>query len=80
MPVALSPRAEKDLGRLPPAMQSRIIAALGRYVETAHGDVRRLKGYDPPRARLRVGDYRAIFREEGDTLLVLRVRHRKDAY
>lgn len=80
MPLEWSPRARKDLRKLPEQESRRIIQAVNRLLEIGHGDVRPLKGFDPPRSRLRVGDYRAIFREDEGTLLVLRVRHRRDAY
>ena len=30
--------------------------------------------------RLRIGDYRVLFDLEGNTLIILRVQHRKDVY
>jgi mRNA-degrading endonuclease RelE of RelBE toxin-antitoxin system len=30
--------------------------------------------------RLRVGDWRVIFRRDGDTMMILRVLHRREAY
>jgi mRNA-degrading endonuclease RelE of RelBE toxin-antitoxin system len=35
---------------------------------------------DPPEYRLRVGDYRVRFHQEGETILILRVRNRREAY
>lgn len=80
MPIVWTDRAEKDARKLPNEVQARVVDALDRLYHQGHGDVRQLKGYQPSRSRLRVGDYRVIFQEEGDTLLVLRVRHRKAAY
>jgi len=40
--------------------------------------VKALKGVDA--LRLRVGDYRVIFTEDGVVLLVLRIGHRRDIY
>jgi len=51
-----------------------------RFAETGAGSVKRLHGFDPPEFRLRVGDYRALFLLENDTMRVLRVRNRKEAY
>jgi mRNA interferase RelE/StbE len=59
----------------------RISRAVDRFAEAAHGDVRKLQG-DEDRYRLRVGDFRVIFRFDGDgvVILVLRVRNRREAY
>jgi mRNA interferase RelE/StbE len=43
-----------------------------------HGDVKRLKGQAG--ARLRVGDWRVIFYEEGGTIVVAAVGHRREIY
>jgi mRNA-degrading endonuclease RelE of RelBE toxin-antitoxin system len=43
--------------------------------------VKQLEGFDPPRYRLRAGDWRFIFRKANDGAIeVLRVRNRRDAY
>ncbi len=57
----------------------RILLELTRYGRTGEGDVKRLK--DSDQYRLRVGDYRVRFKLlDNGTLLVVHVRHRKDAY
>lgn len=58
----------------------RIKASVERFSETGVGNVKKLQGIDPPEFRLRVGDYRVRFRMDGNTLRILRVRNRKDAY
>ena len=59
----------------------RISQAVDRYAEHGHGDVRKLAGLHD-QYRLRVGDFRVIFRFENDQLVivVLRVRNRREAY
>ena len=42
------------------------------------GDVKRLKGRDG--CRLRVGDYRVIFIENIDSIIVVAVGHRREIY
>jgi mRNA-degrading endonuclease RelE of RelBE toxin-antitoxin system len=59
--IEWSTRADKDLGALDGAVRRRIIAAVER-VATGEGDVRRLTDVDPPLFRLRVGDWRVMFR------------------
>jgi mRNA interferase RelE/StbE len=58
----------------------RILHALARYLETGEGDVKRLQNIEPPEFRLRVGDYRIRFHDQGDTIRITAVRHRRDAY
>jgi mRNA-degrading endonuclease RelE of RelBE toxin-antitoxin system len=41
--------------------------------------VKRLQDIDPPEYRLRVGDYRARFELEKETMRILRVRNRREA-
>ena len=58
----------------------RILQAIDRHMETGEGDVIKLQ---PPRTdwRLRVGDYRVMFRPIDErTIEALRVRHRGAAY
>jgi len=42
--------------------------------------VKRLQGVDPPEYRLRVGDFRVRFHQEGKTICILQVRNRREAY
>jgi mRNA-degrading endonuclease RelE of RelBE toxin-antitoxin system len=44
------------------------------------GNVKRLHGITPPEYRLRVVDYRVRFHLRDETIQVLRVRNRKQAY
>lgn len=58
----------------------RIRQAVERFADTGAGNVKRLQGIDPPEYRLRVGDYRVRFHLDGETIRVLRVRNRREAY
>jgi mRNA-degrading endonuclease RelE of RelBE toxin-antitoxin system len=58
----------------------RILHAVARYLATGEGDVKRLQDVEPPELRLRVGDYRVRFHDLGDSILVLAVKHRREAY
>ena len=73
--------ALRDLRRIDRQMAERIRAAVRRYATTQYGDVRKLEGQEG-HYRLRVGEYRVIFRPERGRLVivVLHVRHRSDAY
>jgi mRNA interferase RelE/StbE len=70
--------ATRQLRKLPNNVRERVIEKLHRYAETGVGDVKTLTGQ--PGARLRVGDYRAIFVETADTISVRAVGHRREIY
>ena len=55
-------RALKDVARLDRPMRERIVAAVERFAETGMGDVRRLRGKEQEIYRLRVGEWRILFR------------------
>src|SRR5436309_1644157 len=69
-----------DMAVLDKALALRISHAVERLAQTGAGNVKRLQGIDPPEYRLRVGDYRVRFLLPKDMLVVLRVRHRREAY
>jgi mRNA interferase RelE/StbE len=79
--VAYKAQADRDLARLGRALADRIMAAIDRYAETGHGDVKELQGRTD-QWRLRVGDWRVIFTLDHGNLLVivLRVVPRGNAY
>ncbi len=51
---------------------------LVEFARTGMGDVKRLKGRQG--SRLRVGDWRVIFYEEGNSIVVVAVGHRREIY
>jgi mRNA interferase RelE/StbE len=59
--------------RIRKAIETRLIIAPEEYGEPLR---RTLKGY----WKLRVGDYRVVFRVVGDEITVLGIRHRRDVY
>jgi len=54
--------------------------AVERFADACAGNVKRLQGIDPPEYRLRVGDCRVRFHQEGETICILQVRNRREAY
>ncbi len=58
----------------------RVKKSVERFAETGAGNIKRLQDIDPPEFRLRVGDYRARFHQDNDTMRILRVRNRREAY
>lgn len=78
--VLLTRRAVKDLDRLEPPVRARIVRSLR---DLASNPLRRARKLSDPRLgtyRLRVGDWRVIFDIDGDSVLVLRIGHRREIY
>ncbi|MDE0263903.1 MAG: type II toxin-antitoxin system RelE/ParE family toxin [Bryobacterales bacterium] len=73
-------QATADLAKLSRREVDRIKLAVRRLAATGHGNTRQLKGFDPPRIRLRVGDRRVMLEITSSLIRVLRVLHRREAY
>jgi mRNA interferase RelE/StbE len=69
-----------DMAALDKGIARRVKQAVERFADTGAGNVKRLQGIDPPEYRLRVGDYRVRFHLDDETVQVLRVRNRREAY
>ena len=69
-----------DMAALDKGIARRAKQAVERFADTGAGNVKRLQGIDPPEYRLRVGDYRVRFHLDDETVQVLRVRNRREAY
>jgi mRNA interferase RelE/StbE len=77
-PVAFTATSARQWAKLSPDVRRRIDKRLMEFAESGHGDVKRLKGRDG--MRLRVGDWRVIFYEDQETIVVAAVAHRKEVY
>lgn len=77
--IVWTPAAERDLDRLSVDIRNRVSAAIERLAWLGEGDVRMLSGM-PGSYRLRVGDWRVIFRQEPERILIDRVLPRGRAY
>ena len=80
MEVEWTATALDDMAALDKGIARRVKQSVERFAETGAGSVKRLHGFDPPEFRLRVGDYRVLFHLDNETMRVLRVRNRKEAY
>ncbi len=58
----------------------RILVALTRFGDSGEGDIKALSGEWAGCYRLRVGDFRVIFRIALEGIVIVRVRHRSDVY
>ena len=78
--VAWRNQARAQLRAIDQPTALRILRALAHFAATGEGDVKRLQDIEPPEFRLRVGDYRHRFHDDGQTLYVTAVKHRREAY
>jgi mRNA interferase RelE/StbE len=78
--VAWTEQAQEDLGSLDKPIAKRVVKAVVRFAETNAGDVKKLQGSED--YRLRVGDWRVRFRfdHSAQTIRVLTILHRSEAY
>lgn len=82
MKYLFRPSAEKQFLKLNPVIQKRIVEKLSFYFQSSSPIIfaERLTNYGIGAYRFRIGDYRVIFDLEDDTLIVLKVGHRREIY
>lgn len=79
MKLTISPRAEKELKKISKIHQIAIvkkIRSLGRDVDLKK---EKLSGYKDI-FRVRVGDYRIVYRHRTNEIFIILIGHRKDIY
>lgn len=79
--VNFAPRARADLSALSPEVARRILRKILELQESPapRGDtIKRLTGFQRPYFRLRVGDWRVVFRLEGAAVFILLVTHHSE--
>jgi mRNA interferase RelE/StbE len=69
----------RDIDGLPPHIQAQVLARIEEMSNDLKGDVKRLTNFTPE-YRLRVGDYRVLFEIEEKTIVIYRIRHRRESY
>lgn len=77
-PIVFTSAGARQWASLSEDVRRRIDGRLREYAAGGKGDVKRLKGRAG--ARLRVGDWRVIFYEERDAIIVVAVGHRREIY
>lgn len=79
--VILLAAAERDLRKLPPDVRPRLVEGLKSLKQPRQPGVKKLLGNEE-RWRLRVGNYRIIYRVNDieRKVLVIRIAHRRDVY
>lgn len=74
--------AKSEFRKLPQQIRSRVLSAVAELIDNPFPTgARKLVGNNDL-WRLRIGNYRVIYRVESEVLIIeiVRVRHRKDAY
>ena len=59
--IAWTDQARADVRSLDQPAAMKLLEGLARFLATEQGDVKRLKGIEPPELRLRLGNYRIRF-------------------
>jgi len=80
--IAFSKAASRTLRHMPANMARLIVAKLQQYADdpaALAGNVKMLKGAEGV-LRLRVGDWRVLFTEDGTVIAVVRIAPRGSAY
>ena len=78
--IVYTHRARKARKTLPPVIRQRIDKALQVYAEAPAlaRNVKKLRGR--PELRLRVGDWRVLFVDDGHVVTVVAIGHRREIY
>lgn len=78
--VVITHNALKDINNLTQDVKKRIASKIKEYLNDPIYYSRKLTDPKIGSFRFRIGDYRVIFDIEDETIIVLRVGHRKDIY
>jgi mRNA interferase RelE/StbE len=76
--IVFMPSARRQWMKLSSQTRDRIRSKLLAFAETGQGDVKKMKGQDG--SRLRIGDWRVIFDQQQQTIIVVSVGHRREIY
>lgn len=80
MKITISPLAEKKLKKIPKIDQIAIAGKIRRLSEGKNYlDGEKLRGYRDV-YRVRVGDYRIVYRRFSESFYIILIGHRKDIY
>lgn len=81
MKMEFKPTFIKDFKRLPPSVQIHVkeICFNASIFDKKNFDIVNIKGFKGY-FRIRLGDYRIGFKREKESVIFMRVKHRKDIY
>jgi mRNA-degrading endonuclease RelE of RelBE toxin-antitoxin system len=78
--LSITQTARQQLRALPVEVRRNIGFRLDALQEDLTGDLKKLRGRNPPVYRLRIGDHRVLFHLRDGTIEVFTVKDRKEAY
>jgi mRNA interferase RelE/StbE len=81
--INLLPTAARDLGQLPRPISRRVTRAIDSLADDPRPpSCEKLKAGAGDEYRIRVGDYRVLYKVDDDTrvVLIVRMRHRREVY
>jgi len=79
MKITILPRAEKELRKLPKFDQIAVVQKIRALLNPSIAGEEKLSGYTHI-YRVRVGNYRIVFKKTHQGLFVVLIRHRRDVY
>ncbi len=79
MRITILPRAEKELRKLPKFDQIAIGAKIRALPNASISGEEKLFGY-PHIYRVRVGNYRIVYKKTSAAIIIVLIRHRRDVY
>ena len=80
MNIEIQESAKKDLKKIDKKQALKILTQIKKLENYPHiTNIKKLKNHYPP-MRYRIGDYRILFEIENDSIIVVNIKHRKEAY
>jgi mRNA interferase RelE/StbE len=81
MTVLLAVDAQADFAALPVVIQTRVRSVMARLVDwPSVSGAKPLRGELAGYYRIRTGDWRILFRVVAPSVIIVRIRHRRDVY
>lgn len=79
--IEYDPKALKQLQKLDKSIASKILDGIEEFSNNpVLTKIKKLKTPFDGAYRLRIGDYRVVFYQENDLMLISKISHRKDVY
>ena len=78
--IAFKKSVARDLKKIDREQSAKILEKIEKVLSTKAEKIPELKGRFAGLRKCRIGDYRVIFAIINDTVLITRIRHRKEAY
>lgn len=79
MRITISPRAEKELKKITKIDQIAVAIKIRSLIENIIVNEEKLSGYKGI-FRIRVGNYRLVYRKTSQEIYIVLIHHRKDVY